>query len=164
MFILIRALVYATFFIGFVLVSVPAQILSASGEPRPSLTGPAQLAGVSLTAAGALLVIACILTFVVIGKGTQAPFDPPRRLVARGPYRLVRNPMYLGAALAMSGAAMYYGSWPLMIYVAAFLAAVHLFVIVYEEPTLAATFGDEYSAYCRRVSRWVPRTKVPSGA
>lgn len=156
MFILIRALVYATFFIGFLLVSVPARILSASGLTPPSLTGPTQLAGVSLTIAGALLVIACILTFVVIGKGTPAPFDPPRRLVARGPYRFVRNPMYLGAAMAMGGAALAYGSWALLIYVLIFLAVMHAVVIGYEEPTLRDTFGAAYDDYCARVGRWSP--------
>lgn len=155
MFILIRALVYATFFIGFVLVSVPAQILSASGLTRPSLTGPMQLAGVSFTIAGALVVVACVLTFVVIGKGTPAPFDPPRRLVARGPYRFVRNPMYVGAAMAMGGAALAYGSWALLIYVLIFLAVMHAVVIGYEEPTLRDTFGAAYEDYCLRVNRWI---------
>ena len=156
MFILVRALVYATAFMGFVLVAVPARLLSASGLTSPSLAGPVQLAGASLAVAGALVAIACILTFVVIGRGTPAPFDPPRKLVARGPYRFVRNPMYLGAAMAMGGAAIVYRSWLLMGYVAVFLAITHAFVVGYEEPTLRRTFGAAYDDYCRRVSRWWP--------
>ena len=162
MFILIRALVYATLFIGFLLIAVPARLLSASGLTRPSLAGPVQLAGTSLAIAGALIAVACILTFVVIGRGTPAPFDPPRNLVARGPYQFVRNPMYLGAAMAMSGAAIVYGSWALFTYAAVFLAITHIMVIGYEEPTLRRTFGAAYDEYCARVGRWRPAGVVPT--
>jgi protein-S-isoprenylcysteine O-methyltransferase Ste14 len=159
MFILIRALVYATLFVGFLLISVPARLLSSSGLTRPSFAGPVQLAGASLAIAGALVALGCILTFVVIGRGTPAPFDPPRRLVARGPYRFVRNPMYLGAAMAMTGAAVVYASWALMVYAAVFLAITHAFVIGYEEPTLRRTFGADYDEYCATVGRWWPAVR-----
>jgi len=109
---------------------------------------------------GTLLAVSCIVTFALIGKGTPAPFDPPRRLVVRGPYRFVRNPMYLGAALAMAGAALYYQSLALLAYVVVFLVATHLFVAAYEEPTLRRAFGDDYSAYCGRVGRWFPRSRA----
>ncbi len=66
--------------------------------------------------------------------GTPAPFDPPRQLVVAGPYRMVRNPMYLGAALALAGAALFYRSWALLLYCAAFLLITHLFVVGYENP------------------------------
>ncbi len=108
-------------------------------------------------AAGAALALSCILAFVFLGRGTPAPFDPPRRLVVRGPYRAVRNPMYLGAALAMTGAALYYHSIALFGYIAAFLFVTHLFVVSYQEPTLRRMFGDEYGAYCVRVGRWWPK-------
>jgi protein-S-isoprenylcysteine O-methyltransferase Ste14 len=110
---------------------------------------------------GAILAIWCIATFIVIGRGTPAPFDPPRRLVAVGPYRLVRNPMYIGAGLALAGAALFYGSWWLLTYCAAFALVMHLFVVVYEEPTLRTSFGELYVDYCRRVRRWWPVTRKP---
>jgi len=91
-----------------------------------------------------------------VGKGTPAPFDPPRRLVVRGPYRFVRNPMYIGAALALAGAALFYGSWPLLGYMGLFLLITHLFVRLYEEPVLRRLFGTEYEEYCRVVRRWRP--------
>jgi protein-S-isoprenylcysteine O-methyltransferase Ste14 len=98
----------------------------------------------------------CILNFAIVGRGTPAPFDPPRRLVVRGPYRYVRNPMYLGAGLAVAGAALYYQTAALLAYVGAFLLLMHIFVVLYEEPTLRQTFGDDYKAYCRQVRRWWP--------
>jgi protein-S-isoprenylcysteine O-methyltransferase Ste14 len=67
---------------------------------------------------------------------------------------MVRNPMYLGAGIAMAGAALFYQAVTLLGYVAFFFLATHLFVVVYEEPTLRRIFGDEYEAYCRRVPRW----------
>jgi non-heme chloroperoxidase len=156
MFIVIRALVWATLFIAFFLIAVPARVLGGAVAADAPM-GLQQIAALMTTVAGALITIACVWTFVVVGRGTPAPFDPPRRLVARGPYAVIRNPMYVGAALAMSGAAMYYGSWALMGYVALFLFVTHLFVLIYEEPTLRATFGDAYAAYCADVGRWLPR-------
>ena len=109
-----------------------------------------------LGAAGAALALWCIGTFALVGKGTPAPFDPPRRLVVRGPYRMIRNPMYLGAGLALASAALFYQSAPVAAYAALFWLATHLFVVAYEEPTLRRTFGAEYEEYCRRVRRWWP--------
>jgi protein-S-isoprenylcysteine O-methyltransferase Ste14 len=94
-----------------------------------------------------------VFTFVFIGKGTPAPFDPPRKLVVRGPYRFVRNPMYIGAGITLAGAALYYQSLPLLGYTGLFFLITHLFVVLYEELTVRRTFGEEYEAYFRRVSR-----------
>ena len=157
MFVLARAATYASLFIGFLLIFLPSRILSASGIVQPPAIGVWQGAGMLLGACGAALALACILTFVFVGQGTPAPFDPPRRLVAKGPYRFVRNPMYLGAGLALAGAAAFYGSIPLLGYALGFLLVMHLFVVMYEEPTLRRLFGEDYEAYCRRVGRWWPR-------
>jgi protein-S-isoprenylcysteine O-methyltransferase Ste14 len=62
--------------------------------------------------------------------------------------------MYIGATLALLGAALFYGSLSILIYAILFLLAMHVFVVAYEEPTLRRTFGTEYEAYCRRVRRW----------
>jgi protein-S-isoprenylcysteine O-methyltransferase Ste14 len=103
------------------------------------------------------LALWCIFTFVFVGKGTPAPFDPPRRLVIQGPYRWVRNPMYIGAALALAGAALFYQSLGLLGYAGLFLLITHLFVVTYEEPTLRRTFGKDYETYCGQAGRWWPR-------
>ena len=110
-----------------------------------------------LSVLGAVLALWCIFTFAFIGRGTPAPFDPPRRLVIRGPYRFVRNPMYIGAGLALAGAALFYGSWQLLVYAGLFLLITHIFVVGYEEPALRQTFGPEYEAYWHRVRRWWPK-------
>lgn len=154
--VLVRAITYSTLFIGFLLLFLPARVLAWSGIAQPDRIGPVQVAGVILGSAGAVLALWCIVTFVAWGRGTPAPFDPPRQLVVVGPYRMVRNPMYLGAAFALAGAALFYQSWGLLLYCAAFLLTTHLFVVGYEEPTLRATFGPAYLQYCERVRRWWP--------
>ena len=158
-FVLIRAVTYASLFIGLLLVFLPARVLAWSGIVRPTNIGVAQVIGVVVGASGALLALWCIGTFIVIGRGTPAVFDPPRRLVVVGPYRFVRNPMYIGAALALAGAALFYESWALLSYCAAFALITHLFVVVYEEPALRAAFGDAYVRYCKSVHRWWPKLK-----
>ncbi len=160
MLVVIRAITYATLFIGFVLVFVPSRVLSWSGITRPEVIGVAQVGGVLVGGAGAALALWCVLTFAVVGRGTPAPFDPPRRLVVRGPYRLVRNPMYIGAGFALGGAALFYRSLPLLGYTALFFLITHLFVIWYEEPTLRRLFGADYEAYCGQVRRWWPRARA----
>lgn len=157
MFILVRAITYAALFIGLLLIYLPARLLSWSGIARPVAIEMQQVAGMVIGAAGAAVALWCIFTFAIAGRGTPAPFDPPRRLVIEGPYRFVRNPMYIGAGLALAGAALFYESWPLLSYAGLFLLATHLFVVLYEEPALRGTFGQEYGAYCGRVRRWWPR-------
>lgn len=155
-FLLARAVAYATAFISLLLIVVPARILAATGIAGPTSLGGWQIAGGLLGLAGAALALWCILTFVVVGRGTPAPFDPPRRLVVRGPYRYARNPMYIGAGIAVSGAALFYQSAALLGYAGVFLLLAHVLVVAYEEPTLRRTFGPEYADYCRQVGRWWP--------
>jgi protein-S-isoprenylcysteine O-methyltransferase Ste14 len=155
MFILIRALTYAAFFIGFVLVALPAWVAGPAGLERPDVIGWPQVLGVIMLVIGAAVTVSCVLTFVAIGRGTPAPFDPPQRLVDRGPYAIVRNPMYIAAILGLLGAAAFYQSQAIAGYAAAFFVVMHLFIIAYEEPTLRHTFGPAYDDYCGRVMRWI---------
>lgn len=151
-----RAVTYATVFVGFLLIYLPSRLLERAGIMRlPAIRWP-QIAGMALGIAGGVLAGWCLGAFVWIGHGTPAPFDPPRQLVIRGPYRYVRNPMYCGAALTMGGAALFFESIVLAVYFALFLLAAHLFVMFYEEPTLKRKFGTDYEVYCKRVRRWLP--------
>jgi len=156
LFILARALVYATLFVAFGLVFIPTQILARAGIAGPASIGALELAGFGLVLAGGALVLASILTFVFVGKGTAAPFDPPRRLVTSGPFRSVRNPIYIGALVGLGGATLYYRSVGLATYGLVLALGFHLIVRVYEEPVLRRSFGAEYDDYCSRVPRWIP--------
>jgi protein-S-isoprenylcysteine O-methyltransferase Ste14 len=154
---LFRALTYAALFIGFFLVFVPQRILHATGIVRPQWIGPAQIVGLELVALGGALALWCVMTFALVGKGTPAPFDPPRKLVIAGPYRRVRNPMYIGAGLVLAGTALFYQSEALAAFAAGFCVVAHAFVVLYEEPTLERTFGAPYADYRNAVHRWMPR-------
>jgi protein-S-isoprenylcysteine O-methyltransferase Ste14 len=112
--------------------------------------------GIVCMVVGGLIALACISTFVVRGRGTPAPFDAPRQLVAAGPYRWVRNPMYLGAGLVVVGYGFYVGSISVLLLGAAMWFTVHLFVCFYEEPTLREKFDGSFQNYCHSVSRWLP--------
>ena len=116
-----------------------------------------QAFGLILIVGGAALVLWCLAAFSWQGKGTPAPFDAPRKIVVTGPYRYVRNPMYLGAMLIILGVGLALRS-PSAVGVAVFfITLAHLFVLVYEEPALKARFGDSYTEYKRSVNRWLPR-------
>ena len=156
MLVLVRAVTYATLFIGLLLIYVPARLLSWSGIVGPSAIGTPQVVAMITGSAGAALALWCIFTFAAFGRGTPAPFDPPRRLVIKGPYRFVRNPMYFGAGLTLASAAFFYESLSLLAYTIVFFLAAHIFIVWYEEPTLRQTFGPEYDDYCRQVRRWWP--------
>jgi len=153
---LVRGLTYAALFIGAFLVFIPGRILARVGITPLAVTGPSALAGLVIVVLGLALAIACVLTFALVGRGTPAPFDPPRALVIAGPYRYVRNPMYIGAGTALFGAALRYGSLALAGYAVVFLLITHLFVLLYEEPHLRGVFGQAYEDYLRTVHRWVP--------
>jgi protein-S-isoprenylcysteine O-methyltransferase Ste14 len=165
MFALARALVWAALFVAFGLVFIPARLLESTGVTPPPTTGPGQIVGIVLVLAGGVLVLACLVAFALVGKGTAAPFDPPRRLVERGPYRYIRNPIYVGALVALIGATSYYRSLGILGYALVLAVGFHILVLVYEEPTLRRLFGTEYEEYCRRVPRWFPaRRRLPARA
>jgi len=155
-FVFFRAITYAALFIGLVLIYVPTHLLSWISIAQPASIGVQQVTGMVIGTIGAVVALWCVFSFATIGRGTPAPFDPPRRLVIRGPYRFVRNPMYIGAGLALAGAALFYASLPILGYTVLFFLVAHLFVVWYEEPTLRRTFGGEYEAYCDGVRRWWP--------
>ena len=160
MFVLTRALTYAALIVGLLVVFLPARFLTAWGITPPAAIHAPQIVGVVVGVGGAALALWCAVTFAFVGRGTPLPFDPPRRLVVGGPYRVVRNPMAIGVALVLAGAALYYRSAWLFGFTALFLLIVHLFVISYEEPTLRRMFGNEYEDYVRRVGRWWPRRRL----
>jgi protein-S-isoprenylcysteine O-methyltransferase Ste14 len=113
--------------------------------------------GAAFVVGGVGVVTAEFVRFVREGGGSPAPIAPTERLVTGGLYRYVRNPMYVGVVSAIVGQGVVLSSPIVLGYAGIVFLTVATFVQVYEEPTLSSTYGAEYSAYCRRVPRWIPR-------
>ncbi len=113
--------------------------------------------GIVLLVAGLVPLLESFVRFALEGMGTPAPIAPPRHLVVGGFYRYVRNPMYVGVVTAILGQALYFADRRLVIYAAVVWLGFHLFVVVYEEPTLRQMFGESYGEFRANVPRWLPR-------
>jgi protein-S-isoprenylcysteine O-methyltransferase Ste14 len=150
----------AVFFVlvpGTVAGYVPYRMLARRGLWEMPSPGGRPAAGALLIALGVAGLLWCGWHFAVSGRGTPAPFDPPRRLVVQGLYRFVRNPMYVSVAAILLGESLFFSSRALLGYLVACWLFIHLFVVLYEEPTLREKFGGDYEEYCKRVRRWIPR-------
>jgi len=108
---------------------------------------------------GVIILLWCFWDFLVKGRGTPAPIDPPKELVVSGLYNYVRNPMYVGVLLVIIGHFLWFGYWNLLIYAGVVFIAFHSFVTLYEEPNLKQRFGAGYEDYLTKVPRWIPRFK-----
>jgi protein-S-isoprenylcysteine O-methyltransferase Ste14 len=128
-------------------------------EFRPPFLGTwlSQAAGVVLIVAGIPGLVDSFRRFAVEGLGTPAPVAPTQRLVITGPYRYVRNPMYLSVLSIILGQGLLFGDWRLLAYAAVFWVVCHIFVVAYEEVALHHMFGAEYDTYRAGVPRWFPR-------
>jgi protein-S-isoprenylcysteine O-methyltransferase Ste14 len=113
--------------------------------------------GVAASIIGGLIVLACAGVFVARGRGTPAIFDPPREFVAAGPYKFVRNPMYIGGSILLAGFGLYQRSLAILLFAVAVFMLFHLYVVFVEEPGLKARFGESYLAYKQSVNRWIPK-------
>ena len=147
----LRSLLFLILAPGSVTVLFPWLLLRAS-EREPLMP----VIGGVLIAAGVAVLLWSFVGFAFIGRGTPAPYDAPPRLVIWGPYRWVRNPMYLAVLAILVGESLAF-SPRLLVYAAIVAAAFYLFVRLYEEPTLSARFGEDYVSYRRRVGAWLPR-------
>jgi len=120
---------------------------------------PLHWLGLIMAVLGALTLGACIVEFARSGKGTLSPLDAPPLLVARGLYRYVRNPMYVGVTTVLAGELLVVRSIAMFRYVTGWLILVNIFVLAWEEPTLRRMFGEQYLEYKKAVPRWIPRTR-----
>src|SRR5262245_54758240 len=153
----LRAILFSSLFAGVFLLWLPFTISAGDRGSLWSAPSLLRFVGWSAIVLGGAIVVSCIGTFAAIGLGTPAPFDPPRRLVTRGPYGRVRNPMYLGGSLMLIGELILFGSRALALYGLVWAIVLYAFVVTYEEPKLRRTFGEEYERYCAHAGRWVPR-------
>ncbi len=151
----LRTAVIGPVFVALWTYFLPRWVVGAAAfeDPRPL--------GWVVVAAGAAIIIPCFSVFAWVGRGTPFPLDPPKRLVIRGPYRFVRNPMYEGMALILLGEAMVFPHLVRLMLITAACGAVlvALLVMGYEEPALRQSFGADYEKYCRHVRRWIPRLR-----
>ncbi|HEX6625342.1 MAG TPA: isoprenylcysteine carboxylmethyltransferase family protein [Pyrinomonadaceae bacterium] len=155
MLLFLKNLLFTAIVPGTVAVYVPLSL----APPPTELTfgwGIMQVVALLPLVAGCAVYLWCLWDFAAFGRGTPAPIDAPKRLVVRGLYRYVRNPMYVGVLLAVAGWALLFQSLRILGYGAVVALCFHLFVVAVEEPSLRGKFGDSYERYCREVRRWVP--------
>lgn len=132
--------------------------------PGGAVTSAARCIGVAPLIGGTLLLLWCVRDFYVAGKGTLAPWTPPRRLVVVGLYRFSRNPMYVSVGLILLGWANWFMSTTLFWYALGIMLAFHLRVVFFEEPWLQHTHGEAWQQYRARVPRWFWRAGSLSSA
>lgn len=152
---LIKTAIFTVLVPGTVGAYIPYRMLARA--ERAWDLGVFRYLGLIPIALGATVYLWCAWEFSVTGRGTPAPIDPPKALVAHGLYRWVRNPMYVGMLSVVLGEALLFGAPALAGFAAVAFVFFHLFVMLYEEPTLEAKFGEAYARYRRTVPRWIPR-------
>lgn len=146
-----------------VTVVIPATILHLTGMDGMAIYRPVpwnllMLAGAVLSIGlGLALLVTTIRMFFQIGRGTLAPWNPTERLVVAGVYRHVRNPMITGVFCILLGEAVFFGSVPLLVWFAIFVAVNAFYIPFFEEAGLERRFGGDYTRYRESVPRWIPR-------
>ncbi|MBT8405917.1 MAG: isoprenylcysteine carboxylmethyltransferase family protein [Deltaproteobacteria bacterium] len=150
---------------GTVLVFIPSVILLAtrdSSKFAPELASPAQIwfwVALLATSVGLALSVCTATLFMMFGRGTPAPWNPPKKLVVRGPYRHVRNPMITGVLILLFAEAILLQSWPIAAWMIVFFIGNAIYLPLVEERGLEKRFGNEYTDYKHQVPRWLPRLR-----
>jgi protein-S-isoprenylcysteine O-methyltransferase Ste14 len=149
-----NTILFTIFVPGTVAILIPLWLV---GDIRWDANAPASWMGAVVAVTGAAIYLRCAWEFAVNGLGTPAPIAPTKFLVTTALHGHVRNPMYIGVALVVLGESVMFRSLHLVLYAAAMLTIAHIFVVLYEEPTLRRQFGESYEQYVRTVPRWVPK-------
>lgn len=153
---ILNTLLFSILVPGTVAILIPRWIMGGYLWP---VNGLLTWLGLLLFLCGAAIYFRCAWEFAARGLGTPAPIAPTQFLVTTALHRYVRNPMYLGVALAILGQAVLFRSLHVADYAAMMLLVAHIFVVLYEEPTLRRQFGESYEEYRRSVPRWVPKIR-----
>lgn len=156
----LRTIAFSVVVGGVEFILVPAFLLTLDGYRFDA--NWSRWLGLLPLAIGVALVVWCDVGFVVQGRGTPAPFDPPHRLVTGHLYSRVRNPIFLGATLVLIGEAVLFESFFILGYTGLMWLAWHVVVVAYEEPGLRRRFGAAYDHYADLTPRWIPRLGVKS--
>ena len=162
--VLLKNIIFTIFVPGTITILIPYWILTRNFVAVPSQWGIPQYLALLPGILGVSVYCRCVWDFASVGGGTPAPVDPPKVLIVRGLYQYVRNPIYLGVLFVLLGEAVFCESWALLRYAIGVSVLFHLFVIVYEEPSLRRKFGESYERYCRSVRRWIPGKQYQEAA
>jgi len=154
---IVNTLLFTIFAPGTVAILIPRWLVGGFSRPQGGVL--TWIGGIAFVT-GAAIYFRCAWEFAARGLGTPAPIAPTKFLVTTALHRYVRNPMYLGVALAILAEAATFRSVHVAEYAGIMLLIAHLFVVFYEEPTLRRQFGESYEQYRRTVPRWVPRLKM----
>lgn len=157
---LLRNLIYTLLLPGLMVGWLPLRVFE-SGAIWPEHWIWPQLTGLACVVAGGALYFASLWYLIQRGRGTAAPFDPPRKLVQRGPYRWTRNPCYLALLLVVGGEVLFLESWHIAVYFVCLASALQLLVVLHEEPAMGLRYGAMYEDYLRAAPRWFPRRPKP---
>lgn len=144
-------------FLGY---GVPRWIVASDISFFPIELGSLRIIGWIPILFGVSVFLWCYWLFNVIGRGTAWPFDPPKRLVVFGPYRVMRNPMEVSYLLVLIGEMLLFESSAIGIYLICNFLVLHFRQVFVEEPMLRKRFGQPYEAYRRSVPRWIPRLNI----
>jgi len=149
-------LVFLLLIIPFWLIWIPHQILLSSEDIYLFDIGAYRYLGLAPIIIGVAIYILCSGSFVFVGKGTPIHLVPPKKLVVKGLYRFVRNPLYIAGVLVLSGEGLLFQSLGIFIYCLVMFGVFSVLVLM-EETLLAEKFGARYKQYCKTVPRWIPR-------
>jgi protein-S-isoprenylcysteine O-methyltransferase Ste14 len=152
----VRSLAMTVLFPGTVTAYIPYRMLRPLHIPTPNSWFLQQYGALLVLSFGLAILFKCIWEFAHFGRGTLAPFDEPRKLVVRGLYRYVRNPMYVGVLLVLLAESWFFWSSRLLAYTGFCFIIANVFIMGYEEHRLRFKFGKEYERYCHHVRRWIP--------
>jgi protein-S-isoprenylcysteine O-methyltransferase Ste14 len=157
---LLKNLLYIVIMPGVIIGWLPLRLFERRAQWPGTLEG-LHFTGAGITLLGAVFFLYCTWLLAVRGHGTPSFFDPPKKLTRRGPYKWVRNPMYLALFAMVAGEGLFFRSWHIGIYFVFLVCALHLLVVGYEEANLRFRFGAIYEDYKRDVPRWLPRKPKP---
>ena len=150
---------------GTVLVFIPIIILLISKDSsfRHGISSPDQIRfwlALLVAAIGLTFSFWTVTLFRKIGEWTPAPWDPPKKMVIRGPYRHVRNPMITSVLFILFAEALFFQSWPIALWMLIFFVGNNFYFPLVEEKGLEKRFGEDYRQYKVNVPRWIPRLRA----
>lgn len=145
---------------GLMIVLIPYLLLTLRFRLIPMRLGIYHIFGWLLICVGTVLYLWAAWDLTFTGKGTPSPISPPKKLVVRGPYRVMRNPICGGILLILFGEAIYFQEVILIVYSCLIFLSFNRHIRNNEEPMLTKKFGANYRLYCHAIPRWLPKIKV----